>query len=55
MNFNMWDLFQQWEIDLIEYGELRLMSSDYVFFTSNSELNYTVEKEEDLFKIILID
>jgi len=55
MEFNMWDLFHQWEIDLIDYGEIRLTVNDYIFFTSNSQLNYTVEKEEELYKIILID
>jgi len=55
MKINMWDMLDQWEKDLIEYSEIRLTSKDYLFFVQNSHLNIEVEKEEDLFLIILLD
>lgn len=55
IDVNMWDMFHQWETDLIEYSEIRLTNEDYLFFIQNSKLNFEVEKENDLNLIILID
>lgn len=55
LTYNMWDLLEQWENELIEFNEIRLTERDYLFFIKNSKLPFKVEKEEDLNLLTLID